>query len=88
MSNLSNKTEKKALKVLSKTLRFFDELRDLDVTAYDDYDATSAENLIRGILQTNGYQAVYEPGKGTRLVKQVDYDRWLKTTNRINKTLK
>ncbi len=81
MSNLSDKTEKKALKILSKTLRFFDELRDLDMTAYDDYDATSAENLIRGILQTNGYRAVYEPGKGTRLMKQADYYRWLNTKN-------
>ncbi|MBT2560172.1 hypothetical protein J7E50_02915 [Pedobacter sp. ISL-68] len=48
MSNLSKKTEIKALKVLAKTLRFFDELRDLDMTACDDYDATSAENLLRG----------------------------------------
>jgi hypothetical protein len=81
MSNLSDKTEKKALKVLSKTLRFFDELRDLEMTAYDDYDATSAENLIRGILQTHGYEAVYEPGKGTRLMKRADYYRWLNTKN-------
>jgi hypothetical protein len=40
VSNLSNKIEKKALKVLAKTLHFFDELEQLDMTAYDDYDAT------------------------------------------------
>ncbi|GAA3989813.1 hypothetical protein [Mucilaginibacter dorajii] len=79
MSNLSNKTERKALKALSKTLRFFDELRDLDMTACDDYDASSAQILIHGILQANGYMAVHEPGKGTRLMKQADYDRWLNT---------
>jgi len=56
MSNLSATTSKKALKVLAKTLRYFRELQVLGLTAADDFDARAAENLIRGILETNHYK--------------------------------
>ncbi|MBB6107737.1 hypothetical protein SAMN05421821_101347 [Mucilaginibacter lappiensis] len=76
MSNLSVKTERKALKALAKSLRFFAELAQLDMTAADAQQAGSAQNYIRSILETNGYHAVYERGKGTRLMKQAgDYEQ-------------
>lgn len=69
MSNLANKTERKVLKVLAKTLRFFDDTENLDMTAEDAFQAREAENIIKGIIERNGFTANYEKGKGTRLTK-------------------
>jgi len=69
MSNLANHPEQKALKVLAKTLRFFDDTAHLNMTANDAFQAREAENIIKGIIENNGYSAHYEKGKGTRLTK-------------------
>jgi hypothetical protein len=69
MSNLANKTERKALKVLANTLRFFEGTDNLDMTATDAFQAREAENIIKGIIENNGFSANYEKGKGTRLTK-------------------
>jgi len=69
MSNLANKTERKALKVLANTLRFFEGTANLDMTATDAFKARQAENILKGIIETNGFTANYEKGKGTTLKK-------------------
>lgn len=69
MSILANHTERKALKVLANTLRHFNETADLEMNAIDACQAREAENLIRGIIENNGYSARYEKGKETRLTK-------------------
>jgi hypothetical protein len=70
MSNLACKTERKALKVLANTLRFFEGTVKLDMTAPDAVKAREAENILKGIIETNGFKACYEKGKGTTLTKQ------------------
>jgi type IV secretory pathway VirB4 component len=69
MSNLANKTERKALQLLANTLRFFEETANLKMTANDAFQAREAENMIKGIIENNGFSANYEKGKGTRLTK-------------------
>ncbi|MDP9047203.1 MAG: hypothetical protein M3N14_03645 [Bacteroidota bacterium] len=69
MSNLANKTELKALKVLANTLRFFQETANLNMTATDAFQVREAENLIKGIIENNDFSANYKKGKGTRLTK-------------------
>jgi hypothetical protein len=69
MSILSNKTEKKAIKVLANTLRFFSNTDLLFVSNEDALKAKEAENILRGIIENNGYKASYKKGKGTKLVK-------------------
>ncbi len=69
MSHLVNKTERKAIKVLANTLRFFDDTNLLFVTAEDALKAREAENILRGIIESNGYTAKYQKGKGTRVFK-------------------
>jgi hypothetical protein len=69
MSNLANHTERKALQVLANILRYFDETEDMNMTANDAFQAREAENIIRGIIENNGYSAHSEKGKGTRLTK-------------------
>jgi hypothetical protein len=69
MSILSVKTEKNALKSIAKTLRFFDELAFCQMTAEDDADTTNAKRLLLGVIESSGYQAVYQRRKGTKLFK-------------------
>jgi len=77
MSNLARKTERKALKVLANTLRFFEGTAELDMTAPDAFKAREAENIIRGIIETGGFIAHYEKGKGTTLTKSKHYENEL-----------
>lgn len=69
MSILANDTEKKALKVLANTLRFFENTNLLFMSAEDAEKAREAENILRGIIETNGFTANYKKGKGTKLVR-------------------
>ena len=69
MSNLADKTERKVLKVLANTLRFFDDTANLNMTADDAFQSRQAENIIKNIIGNNGYSARYKKGKGTRLKK-------------------
>lgn len=69
MSILSQKTEKKAIKVIANTLRFFDQTDLLFISAEDVLKAREAENILRGIVESNHYKAVYQKGKGTKIVK-------------------
>ncbi len=68
MSNLSDKTEYRALTILARMVKDFERLHCLDMTASDDFDATGARNLLEGIIQSSGYKINYERGKGTKPV--------------------
>jgi len=69
MSLLAQHTEKKALKVLANSLRFFEHTDLLFISAEDAHKAREAENTIKAIIESNGYQSVYKKGKGTRIFK-------------------
>lgn len=67
MSNLSDKTEYRALSIIARMVKDFERLHCLDMTASDDWDATGARNLLEGIIQSNGYKINYDrDGKGNR----------------------
>ena len=63
MSILAIKSERKAIAVLAKTLRYFGKTMLLSMSAIDEQDAKQAENLIRGIIETNGYKALEKNGQ-------------------------
>jgi hypothetical protein len=69
MSILSNQTEKRALKVLANTLRFFDHTDLLLMSAEDAQKAREAENTLRSIIENNGYTTRYKKGRGTKIYK-------------------
>ena len=69
MSHLASTTERKAIKVLANTLRFFDDTNLLFVSAEDAQKAREAENILRSIIQDNGYTTRYQKGKGTKILK-------------------
>lgn len=69
MSILADKTERNALKIVAKTLRFFDELNFCQMTAEDDADTTNAKRLLLGVIERGGYLATYQRRKGTKLIK-------------------
>jgi len=73
MSILAQRTEKKALKVLANTLRFFEHTDLLFINATDAFKAKEAEDTIRGIIESNGYHSVYKKGKGTRILKNTKH---------------
>ena len=60
MSNLSDKTEYKALSIIAKMVKQFERLHHLDMTKEDDLDATRARNLLEGI---NEYKINYRSKK-------------------------
>lgn len=71
MSNLTDKTEYKALKILAAIVRQFEKLNNLDMTKTDDWDSRSARNLLESIIQSNGYRVDYDPkNQRTILVKE------------------
>lgn len=63
MSILAIKSERKAIAVLAKTLRYFDKTMLLNMSAIDEQDAKQAENLIKGIIETNGYETLERNGQ-------------------------
>lgn len=63
MSNLSERTEKKALTIIAKSVKAFESLHFMDMTATDDYDVTAARNLLEGVIQSNGYRIAYQSKK-------------------------
>jgi hypothetical protein len=55
MSILHDTTEPAALALLAHALPFFEGLAGLHMNKDDAFEARKAENLIRGILETNDY---------------------------------
>jgi len=69
MSHLTSKTERKAIKVLANTLRFFEDTNLLFVSAEDAFAIRHAEIMLRAVIESNGYTARYQKGKGTKILK-------------------
>jgi len=69
MSILANTTEKDALKILARTLKYFDNLSCLAMTSEDAFAAREAERQIQSIIETNGYYVKHQPGRGTIIRK-------------------
>lgn len=63
MSNLSAHTEEKAIAVLAACVLLFEKLCYMDMTAQDAFDTRTAENLLKGIIESNGYRVSYRPGR-------------------------
>jgi hypothetical protein len=71
MSNLADKTEYRALKIMATMVRQFEKLSNLDITKSDDWDSCAARNLLEGIIQSNGYRVNYDREKPrTILIKE------------------
>ncbi len=69
MSNLSDKTEYKALNIIAQAVKQFEKLHYLDMTKTDDLDVTQARNLLEGIVQSNGYKINYDRNSKKNLLK-------------------
>lgn len=69
MSILSERTERRALLAIARTLKYFENLDQLKISNEDAFAIRSAENLINGTIETNGYRVVTDHNKGTRILK-------------------
>jgi hypothetical protein len=69
MSQLACKTERKAIKVLANTLRFFEDTDLLLFSASNAFAIRHAELMLRAVIESNGYKARYQKGKGTKILK-------------------
>jgi len=56
MSILANKTDFKALKIISKCLKQLDEINSLNlkVTKIDDFEISLAKNMLKSLIDNNG----------------------------------
>lgn len=68
MSNLAAKTERKVLVVLAKGVLLFEKLTDLNMAAYDAFDARKAENILKSIIEDSGYTMRYNRIKGQAII--------------------
>lgn len=75
MSILSERTERKALLEIAKTLRFFERLENLKVSNGDAFGIRKAENIIKGIISDNGYRSDFSPKRGTTIGRDKTYKR-------------
>jgi hypothetical protein len=73
MSNLADKTEYKALIIIAKMVKQFEQLHYLDMTKIDDWEATQARNLLEGIIQSNGYKINYDRNSKKPIFKSSNY---------------
>lgn len=62
MSFLAERTEKKAVRVLTRCVKLLDGMADLKVANLDDFDITQAKNLMKGIIESHHSNTI-EPGK-------------------------
>ncbi len=72
MSNLAAKTERKVLVVLAKAVLLFEKLADLNMAAYDAFDARKAENILKSIIEDNGYTVRYNRVKGQAIITRTN----------------
>jgi len=82
MSNLSNKTEYRALSIIARMVKEYEKLHYLDMTASGDFQASTARNLLEGIIQNNGYRVNYARGGRGQRPLLIDHDN--PTNNPIN----
>ncbi len=53
MSILAEKTEKKAIRILTRCVKILDDLDRLQITKLDDFDISLAKNLMKGVIESN-----------------------------------
>lgn len=70
MSILSDRTERRALLAIARTLKYFEDLDQLKISNEDAFAIRSAENLIKATIERNGYKVVTDQNKGTRILKE------------------
>jgi len=71
MSKVSPYTEKEVITRLGKSLRQL-EFAGLNMSGADNTKIQQAEELIRSVIISNGYQITYLVGKGTKIKKIPD----------------
>ena len=54
MSILADKTDFKALKIISKCLKQLDEISSLRVTEIGDFEISLARNMLKSVIDNNG----------------------------------
>ncbi|GGG62557.1 MULTISPECIES: hypothetical protein [Chryseobacterium group] len=69
MSVLSQKTEYKALAIIGRIIKEFENLHLLNMTKIDDEDLTKARNLLETIIQSNGYKVNYNGNSKKSILK-------------------
>ncbi|SFC69732.1 hypothetical protein SAMN05421747_1201 [Parapedobacter composti] len=69
MSNLADKTEYRALRIIAQMVKQFEKLHYMDMTKIDDWDAIQARNLLEGVIQSNGYKINYDRGSNKPILK-------------------
>lgn len=62
MSNLADRTEYRGMSIIAKMVKDFERLCYSDMTAMDDWGATTARNLLASIAQSNGYKLIMVTG--------------------------
>ncbi|ANI90127.1 hypothetical protein A9P82_13035 [Arachidicoccus ginsenosidimutans] len=72
MSILSQHTEEKVIAVLAECIILFEKLYYLHMTAQDAFDARTAENLLKGIVESNGFRVVHRQGKNSKPYQPAD----------------
>jgi len=72
MSILSGQTEEKAIAVIAECVLLFEKLHYLRMTAQDAFDTRTAENLLKGIIESNGFHVVYRADKNDKLYRPED----------------
>ncbi|MFC4163349.1 hypothetical protein ACFOWU_06785 [Epilithonimonas zeae] len=74
MSILSQKTEYKALAIIGRIIKEFENLHLLNMTKIDDEDLTKARNLLETIIQSNGYKVNYN-GNSKKSILKNNYNK-------------
>lgn len=69
MSSLSNKTEYKALTLIAQMVKDFEKLHNLEMTKEDDSDVTQARNLLKCVVESNGYKINYNKESNKSILK-------------------
>ncbi|KQS36820.1 hypothetical protein [Pedobacter sp. Leaf194] len=69
MSILAENTERKAILGIAKLLRHFSRFDFLLLCAEDAQALRQAENLLKGIVETNGYTTRFSKTRGTGILK-------------------
>ncbi|MBT2559861.1 hypothetical protein J7E50_18230 [Pedobacter sp. ISL-68] len=72
MSNLTDKTEYRALSIIARIIKEFEKMHYLDMSKNDDWDTCSARNLLQGIVESNGYKINYDQNSKKPLLKNQD----------------
>lgn len=71
MGIISEKTDRKALLEMARTLRFFERLEVLQLSAGDNVRLEHAEYIIRDVISHNGYGVKSAGKRGVKIIKLI-----------------